>query len=122
MGFAGGQSGPKLYSFRARVSILRGFRRRRGSAGGRHGHVHAITGWLQSHPRPGLATIAGQPPGAQRQMSKKKKLKKIEARVSPIHGNGVFATDDIAEGERVIRYKGVLRTHDDVDEQYGDID
>jgi len=55
-------------------------------------------------------------------MSKKKKLKKIEARVSPIHGNGVFATDDIAEGERVIRYKGVLRTHDDVDEQYGDID
>ena len=55
-------------------------------------------------------------------MSKKKKLKKIEARVSPIHGNGVFATADIAKGERVIRYKGALRSHDEVDEEYGDID
>ena len=53
-------------------------------------------------------------------MSKKtKKPKKVEARLSPIHGNGIFATDDIATGERVIRYKGALRTHDEVDEEYG---
>ncbi|NZA26456.1 SET domain-containing protein-lysine N-methyltransferase [Luteimonas sp. SJ-92] len=52
----------------------------------------------------------------------KKGKKKIEARLSPIHGNGVFATDAIAKGERVIRYKGKLRTHDEVDAEYGDID
>lgn len=50
---------------------------------------------------------------------KKKKEKKIEARLSPIHGNGVFATASIAAGERIIRYKGDLRTHDEVDEEYG---
>ena len=50
---------------------------------------------------------------------KKKKEKKIEARLSPIHGNGVFATAAIAAGERIIRYKGDLRTHDEVDEEYG---
>ncbi len=50
---------------------------------------------------------------------KKKKEKKIEARLSPIHGNGVFATAAIAAGERIIRYKGALRTHDEVDEEYG---
>ena len=50
---------------------------------------------------------------------KKKKEKKIEARLSPIHGNGVFATVAIAAGERIIRYKGALRTHDEVDEEYG---
>lgn len=52
----------------------------------------------------------------------KKKQKKIEARVSSIHGNGVFAAEDIAKGERVIRYKGELRTHDEVDEEYGDLE
>lgn len=51
-----------------------------------------------------------------------KKIKKIEARLSPIHGNGVFATDLIRKGERVVRYKGTLRTHDEVDEEYGDDD
>lgn len=55
-------------------------------------------------------------------MSRKKKQKKIEARISQIHGNGVFATEDIAEGERVIRYKGALRTHDEVDEEYGELE
>lgn len=50
---------------------------------------------------------------------KKKKEKKIEARLSPIHGNGVFATAAIVAGERIIRYKGALRTHDEVDEEYG---
>lgn len=53
---------------------------------------------------------------------KKKTPKKIEARLSSIHGNGVFATDAIAKGERIVRYKGLLRTHDEVDAQYGDID
>mgnify|MGYP006170846315 CR=1 FL=1 len=53
---------------------------------------------------------------------KPKTTKKIEARLSSIHGNGVFATEAIAKGERIVRYKGLLRTHDDVDAQYGDID
>ncbi|WP_202841245.1 SET domain-containing protein [Luteimonas saliphila] len=51
-----------------------------------------------------------------------KKKKKIEARLSPIHGNGVFATGLIKKGERVVRYKGKLRTHAEVDEEYGDDD
>lgn len=44
---------------------------------------------------------------------------KIEARLSPIHGNGVFAKEPIKKGERIVRYKGKLRTHDEVDEEYG---
>src|SRR3546814_8249832 len=48
--------------------------------------------------------------------------KKIAARLSPIHGNGVFATEAIEKGERIVRYKGTLRTHDEVDEEYGDED
>ncbi len=40
---------------------------------------------------------------------------KVVARRSPIHGTGVFATADIAKGERIIEYKGMRRTHDDVD-------
>ena len=52
----------------------------------------------------------------------KKKPKKIEARLSSIHGNGVFATEAIAKGERIIRYKGFLRSHEDVDNEYGDLD
>ena len=51
-----------------------------------------------------------------------KQKKKIEARLSPIHGNGIFATELIRKGERVIRYKGTLRTHAEVDEDYGDED
>lgn len=49
-----------------------------------------------------------------------KKQKKIERRESDIHGNGVFSTDAIAKGERIIRYKGTLRTHAEVDEEYGE--
>ncbi|MCD9028177.1 SET domain-containing protein-lysine N-methyltransferase [Luteimonas sp. BDR2-5] len=52
----------------------------------------------------------------------KKKPKKIEARLSSIHGNGVFATEAIAKGERIIRYKGFLRSHADVDNEYGDLE
>ena len=54
--------------------------------------------------------------------AKPKKKKKIEARLSPIHGNGVFATEAIRKGERIVRYKGKLRTHAEVDEEYGDED
>src|SRR3546814_3807311 len=48
--------------------------------------------------------------------------KKIAAPLSPIHGNGVFATEAIEKGERIVRYKGTLRSHDEVDEEYGDED
>ncbi len=47
---------------------------------------------------------------------------KIAARLSPIHGNGVFAIAPIAKGERIVRYKGTLRTHDEVDAEYGEVD
>ena len=40
---------------------------------------------------------------------------KIRQRKSSIHGNGVFALEAIAEGERIIEYKGELRSHDEVD-------
>jgi len=41
--------------------------------------------------------------------------RKIVARKSAIHGNGVFAVAPIAKGERIIEYKGRRRTHADVD-------
>ena len=47
---------------------------------------------------------------------------KIERRQSSIHGNGVFAIEPIAKGERIVRYKGKLRTHEEVDAEYGDVD
>ena len=37
--------------------------------------------------------------------------RKIEARQSDIHGNGVFAIADIKKGEQVVEYKGKRRTH-----------
>ena len=49
--------------------------------------------------------------------------RKIVARKSPIHGNGVFAAAPIRKGERVIEYKGRRRTHEDVDNDVGgDVD
>lgn len=48
---------------------------------------------------------------------------KIKARKSAIHGNGVFAIAPIAAGERVIEYKGELRTHAEVDAgEAGDVE
>lgn len=44
---------------------------------------------------------------------------KIVRRNSKIHGQGVFATAPIAKGEEIVEYKGKLRTHDEVDEEYG---
>ena len=48
--------------------------------------------------------------------------KKIVARLSPIHGNGVFADEAIRKGERIVRYKGKVLTHAQVDEAYGELD
>lgn len=49
--------------------------------------------------------------------------RKIVARRSAIHGNGVFAVAPIAKGERVIEYKGRRRTHEEVDNDVtGDAD
>ncbi|KAF1688187.1 SET domain-containing protein-lysine N-methyltransferase [Pseudoxanthomonas broegbernensis] len=49
--------------------------------------------------------------------------RKIVARKSPIHGNGVFAVAPIRKGERVIEYKGRRRTHEEVDEDTsGDVE
>lgn len=49
--------------------------------------------------------------------------KKIEARKSDIHGNGVFAIAPIEKGERVIEYKGKRRTHASVDkDDDGDVE
>ncbi len=41
--------------------------------------------------------------------------RKIVARRSAIHGNGVFALLPIAKGERIVEYKGQRRTHEEVD-------
>ena len=49
--------------------------------------------------------------------------KKIQARKSSIHGNGVFAVAAIKKGERVIEYKGKRRTHAEVDaDDAGDVE
>ena len=45
---------------------------------------------------------------------------KIATRRSQIHGNGVFAIAPIRKGERLIQYKGTLRTHKEVDRVYAD--
>ena len=45
---------------------------------------------------------------------------RFTARRSPIHGNGVFASAAIGEGELVIRYQGALITHEQADTLYGD--
>lgn len=44
---------------------------------------------------------------------------KIVQRNSKIHGQGVFAKAPISAGEEVVEYKGKLRTHDEVDDEYG---
>lgn len=46
--------------------------------------------------------------------------RRFVARRSPIHGNGVFATQPIAQGEAVIRYRGELMTYAEADDRYGD--
>ena len=49
--------------------------------------------------------------------------KKIQARKSTIHGNGVFALEALRKGERVVEYKGLRRTHAEVDaDDAGDVE
>ena len=49
--------------------------------------------------------------------------RKIEARQSDIHGNGVFAIANIKKGEQVVEYKGKRRTHAEVDkDDTGDVE
>ncbi|MFT4248204.1 MAG: SET domain-containing protein-lysine N-methyltransferase [Pseudomonas sp.] len=49
--------------------------------------------------------------------------RKIAARKSRIHGNGVFAVKPLGKGERIIEYKGLRRTHDEVDaDDSGDVE
>jgi SET domain-containing protein len=47
---------------------------------------------------------------------------KLATRRSKIHGNGMFATAPIAKGEKLIQYNGRLRSHDEVDRAYEDVD
>lgn len=46
--------------------------------------------------------------------------RRFVARHSPIHGTGVFALRPLRRGERIIEYKGRLRTHAEADDLYGD--
>lgn len=76
------------------------------------------------HRRPCIGVGAGMSenppsnPSWQRHMPKK-----IQARKSPIHGNGVFAVAPIKKGELVIEYKGKRRTHAEVDaDDSGDVE
>ncbi len=46
--------------------------------------------------------------------------RKIARRRSRIHGNGVFALEDIDAGTLVCLYRGRLIGHDEADELYGD--
>ncbi len=49
--------------------------------------------------------------------------RKIAARKSRIHGNGVFAVQALKKGEHVIEYKGRRRTHAEVDaDDAGDVE
>jgi SET domain-containing protein len=49
--------------------------------------------------------------------------RKIAARKSRIHGNGVFAVKSLGKGERLIEYKGRRRTHEEVDnDDTGDVE
>lgn len=44
--------------------------------------------------------------------------KKLIARQSPIHGNGVFAAVDLPAGETLIEYQGTRITHAQADRRY----
>lgn len=49
--------------------------------------------------------------------------RKIAARKSRIHGNGVFAVQPLGKGGRIIEYKGRRRTHAEVDgDDSGDVE
>ena len=49
--------------------------------------------------------------------------RRIIQRLSPIHGNGVFAAKSLPKESRVIQYRGKLLTHDQANRRYGnDVD
>ena len=55
----------------------------------------------------GRDTEALHPPEGEAQpASKRASGRRIQMRRSDVHGNGVFAVDDLAEGETLIEYKG----------------
>src|SRR5690606_2658636 len=76
----------------------------------------------QRHGHNGPFHCETKSPMASKDKSDRTKSKKIVARGSEIHGKGVFATEVIEKGERIVRYKGRLRTHDEVDAEYGELD
>jgi uncharacterized protein len=106
---AGFQCGPKLYSFAAAASkplvhdaFYRCHRRRRSAGLGIAADVR------QNHRFP---------------VPDRRMPRKIAARKSRIHGNGVFAVLPLKKGERVIEYKGRRRTHAEVDrDEAGDVE
>ena len=53
-------------------------------------------------------------------MTSTTRTRRIVARRSPIHGNGVFAASAILKGDEIIEYKGTLMTHAEADDMYGD--
>ncbi len=53
-------------------------------------------------------------------MTSTTRTRRIVARRSSIHGNGVFAVCALPKGEEFIRYKGTLMTHAEADDMYGD--
>lgn len=50
--------------------------------------------------------------------ARKKKPRSIAVRRSGIHGRGVFALRDIRKGHPIIRYRGVLKTHQECEREY----
>jgi SET domain-containing protein len=50
---------------------------------------------------------------------KKIMARRINRRRSAIHGNGVFALQDLPAGLRLIQYRGKLRTHAEADRMHG---
>ncbi|MEP7187152.1 MAG: SET domain-containing protein-lysine N-methyltransferase [Rhodanobacter sp.] len=53
-------------------------------------------------------------------MTSTTRTRRIVARRSPIHGNGVFAVSALPKGDEFIQYKGTLMTHAEADDMYGD--
>ncbi|MGJ7527036.1 SET domain-containing protein [Variovorax sp. GB1P17] len=51
---------------------------------------------------------APQPPEGEARASKQSSGRRIQMRRSDVHGNGVFAVQDLAEGETLIEYKGEI--------------
>jgi uncharacterized protein len=68
---------------------------------------------IETGQRSGRSRPAGRQCGSH--IRNRRMPRKIVARKSSIHGNGVFALVPIAKGERIIEYKGKRRTHAQVD-------